>query len=324
VSGPRRAARSSQIEASLAPDMRADAAAVAVLRRLLEVIGDNLDGSVAGIDDEHLHQLRIAVRRTRTVQRQFAGVFPARQLPGFRSDFRWLQRTTGEARDLDVHVADLEGLAGLLEPELRADLRPLRPVLLHGRLTARATMSRAIASERTQTLFADWERLLETLVELPTHDRPDARRPVGELVAHRVARLYRRIVKMGRAIGPASPAQEYHELRKQGKELRYLLELFGLPLFGDDAVGELVRALKALQEVLGRHQDREVQQTLLREVAEEIAGMPRGGAACLAMGVLIDRLSVDEHIARREFVEHFERFSGKALRKLVRGTSCWR
>ncbi len=32
---------------------------------------------------------------------------------------------------------------------------------------------------------------------------------------------------MGGAIDESSPAEAYHELRKKGKELRYLLELFG-------------------------------------------------------------------------------------------------
>ena len=81
-----------KVDVPLAYDQRADAAAVAVLRRLLAVIRDNVDGAISGEDDEYLHQLRIAVRRSRTVQRQLSGVFPAVALPGFRSEFRWLQQ----------------------------------------------------------------------------------------------------------------------------------------------------------------------------------------------------------------------------------------
>ena len=77
-----------KVDVSIDPDQRADAAAASVLRRLLTVIADNVDGAIAGEDVEYLHQLRIAVRRSRTVQRQLRGVFPAVDLPGFRSDFR--------------------------------------------------------------------------------------------------------------------------------------------------------------------------------------------------------------------------------------------
>ena len=60
----------------------------------------------------------------------------------------------------------------------------------------------------------------------------------------------------------------------------------------------LVKSLKGLQDLLGRHQDREVQIAMLRSSAEEVATLPGGGAACMAMGTLVDRLRVDEQAAR--------------------------
>ena len=85
---------------------------------------------------------------------------------------------------------------------------------------------------------------------------------------------------MGGAIDDASPAEDYHELRKKGKELRYLLELFGAPLYPAEVVKPMIRTLKGLQDVLGRHQDREVQVAPLRSLAHEVARRPggRGGA----------------------------------------------
>jgi CHAD domain-containing protein len=314
-------ARASEVRVAIAPDTRADAAAVAVLRRLLTVIVDNLDGSIAGLEDEHLHQLRIAVRRTRTVQRQLGGVFAAGELPGLRADFRWLARATGPARDLDVHVAELEALAQLLPADQRDDLRPLRPVLLHERLTARAAMARSLTSDRAGSLLEDWERLLETLVERPTEDRPDAGRPAGELVARRIAVLYRRVVRCGRRLGPDSPSADFHAVRRTGKDLRYLLELFGPSLLGSDRVGDLILHLRRLQDVLGRHQDRVVQRALLIAVADEVAGLPGGGAACLAMGVLADRLAADARSARTQFSERLDAFSRGGPRREVRRLS---
>ena len=73
---------SSKLRVDLRPEMRADAAAVVVLRRLHEVIEANLPGTLAGIDSEFLHDLRVAVRRSRAMQRELAGVFPF----GLRSD----------------------------------------------------------------------------------------------------------------------------------------------------------------------------------------------------------------------------------------------
>ena len=127
-----------KVDVSIDPDQRAAAAASSVLRRLLAVVADNIDGAIGGEDIEYLHQLRISVRRSRTVQRQLAPVFPALELPGFRSEFRWLQQATGPARDLDVYVHDLGSLRDMLPESIRDDLDPLRPVLVHSRIAALA------------------------------------------------------------------------------------------------------------------------------------------------------------------------------------------
>ncbi|HEY2320986.1 MAG TPA: CHAD domain-containing protein [Solirubrobacteraceae bacterium] len=309
-----------KVDVPLARDQRADAGAVAVLRRLLSVIGDNIEGSISGEDPEHLHQLRIAVRRSRTVQRQLKHVFPPLELPGYRAEFRWLQQTTGDARDLDVYLEDLDTLREMLPEEMRANLAPLVPVLAHSRMTARAEMTRALRSVRAANLFEDWDRLLEGLVALPLDDRPAAARPIGAVAGVRIRKVYKRIVRMGRAIDADSPAQAYHDLRKTGKELRYLLELFGVKLFDEAAVTPLVRSLKGLQDVLGRHQDREIQIAMLRSAAPEVGELPGGGAACMAMGTLVERLRADEQAARDEFGARFAELAAKHQRALVRET----
>jgi CHAD domain-containing protein len=316
VSGAARA----KVDVALAYDQRADAGASQVLRRLLAVIIENLPGALEGADPEYLHQLRIAVRRSRTVQRQLAGVFPVLELPGFRSEFRWLQRATGDARDLDVYVEELDSLAAMLPSEIRAHLEPLRPVLAEDRLTAHAEMGTALRSARTRQLIADWEQFLESLVEMALEDRPMAASPLGAVVGKRVRTVYKRVLSMGARIDDASPADDYHELRKKGKELRYLLELFGARLFPEAVVAPLVESLKSVQDVLGRHQDREVQIEMLRSLAEEVAGLPGGPAACMAMGVLVDRLKADELAARREFGERFAVLGEESQRAICSDT----
>jgi CHAD domain-containing protein len=307
-------AAKAKVEVVLAYDQRADAGAAAVLRRLLGVVLENLPGALEGTDPEYLHQLRIAVRRSRTVQRQLRGAFPSLELPGFRAEFRWLQRVTGDARDLDVYVDELDTLAAMLPQAIRSDLDPLRPVLAHGRLAARAEMAAGLQSVRAQALLADWDQLLESLVEMSVEDRPAASRPLGAVVGQRIRKLYRRMVKMGEAIDGDSPASDLHELRKQGKELRYLLELFAVGLFDAEFVAGAIAALKVVQDVLGRHQDREVQIAMLRSVAGEVATLPGGPAACMAMGVLVDRLAADEAAARREFAAQFAALRSDARR----------
>ncbi len=307
---------SARIDVQLAPDQRADAAAVAVCRALAAAIEGNVEGAVAGGDPEHLHQLRVAVRRSRTVVRQLEGVFEPHSLPGFRSELRWLQQATGEARDLDVYVTELDSLARLLAPERRADLAPLRPALERRRLRARERMAGALGSPRMRELLADWDRMLESLVSAPLADRPDARLTIAELAGRRVRHAYERTLKLGRRLGPRSRAAEYHELRKRAKELRYLLELFG-PVLPHQVVASLLDSLRGMQDLLGSHQDREVQIAMLLSLADEVASLPGGGAAVLSMGVLCERLTGEKDELRAQFARRFHALASGSQRRLV-------
>jgi CHAD domain-containing protein len=142
---------------------------------------------------------------------------------------------------------------------------------------------------------------------------------VADVAGERIAKVYGRMVKMGRAIGPDTPHEALHDLRKKGKELRYLLEFFA-SLYPSEIVKPMVATLKGLQDVLGRFQDREVQADALRALGDEIAALEGGAAALMAMGVLVARLADEQAQARAQFDERFERFAAKAQRKLVEQT----
>ena len=311
----------------LVPDMRSDGAAAVVLRGMLEVIEANLDGTIADIDSEFLHDLRVSVRRSRSVQRELKRVFPPDELAHYRAEFRWLQQATGDVRDLDVHVLEFDSMRALVGGRgskfMRDDLDPLLRVLRARRGTARRAMVRALRSKRTATLLSEWGSFLDGLEATPEEERPDAARPIGEVSGERIRKVYRRMLKMGGAIDESSPAEAYHELRKKGKELRYLLELFGGAgggLFPEEVVKPMIKTLKALQDVLGRHQDREVQIALLRSLGPEVGEAPGGETALMAIGALVARLGEDERAARGEFAGRFAEFSSKEQRRLVKET----
>jgi CHAD domain-containing protein len=320
ASGGRPGGTPSKIAVALAPRQRADGAAAAVLRELLAVIVANMDGAIADLDSEFLHDLRVAVRRSRAVQRELRHVFDARALAHFRDEFRWLQRVTGDARDLDVYLLEFDDMRALVPGALRADLDALRMVLARRRAGARRRMVRALRSERASLLLRDWSRFLDRAADPGGAGGPDGGLPIGAVAGERIAKVYARMVRMGDAIDAQSPPGEYHELRKQGKELRYLLELFGVPLYADGVVKPMIKSLKSLQDVLGRHQDREVQAATLRSLGDEVAAAGNGSAALMAMGVLVERLEEDQLAARAQFATRFAVFASKRQRKLVRET----
>jgi CHAD domain-containing protein len=259
----------------------------------------NLEGAIDGRDPDALHDLRVAVRRSRSLQRQLRGAFPAAELRRVRAELKLVQGVTGEPRDLDVLLDELG------EPAGGGALEPLRAVLRERREEARDAMVRALRSERCGQLLESWAALLATLSALPEEDRPDAARPIGEVTAARIAHVHGQMARLSRRLDEASPPERYHELRKKGKELRYLLELLGAALYPRDAVRPPIRALKELQDVLGRHQDREVQAAAIRSMADAVGARPGGAAALIATGELLARLRADEQAAREEFRARF-------------------
>jgi CHAD domain-containing protein len=309
----------SGVSVALAASQRSDVAAVAVLRRLAEVMEANRQGAIEAIDPEFLHDFRVALRRTRTVLKQLRGVFAPPALAHFREEFRWLARATGPARDAEVQLLEWDALAALVGERWRADLEPVGAVLRRRRELEVRACGRALGGERARRLAQEWGELLDGLLAADDEQRPDAARPIGELAQERIGRAYERMRRRGALITDDSPAADYHELRKLGKELRYLFELFGRPLFGARAVRHPVAVLKELQDVLGRHQDREVQAALLRAIAGELARAPGGPEALMACGVLIERLRDDQLAARKEFAGCFARFADRRTRAAIRG-----
>ncbi|HWK25225.1 MAG TPA: CHAD domain-containing protein [Solirubrobacter sp.] len=295
---------SAKLDLTLDPDTPANEAAAIVFARLHRIIEENLPGTLEDIDTEYLHDLRVAVRRTRSLQRQFKSIYPPR-LQHFRDEFKRIQRETGDLRDLDVYLLDFPALRASLPEPMRPDLDPLRGVVETRRAQALLRTRRALRSTRTQDALAEW---LPFVTTIPTADET-----VHELASVRIAKVYRKMVKMGTAIDDASPATDLHELRKAGKELRYLLEFFA-SLYPAAVIKPFVKTLKGLQDQLGRFQDREVQATTLRELAPSV----KHPATVMAMGVLVDRFIKEEALARTEFADRFTVFASKQQRTVVK------
>lgn len=314
---------SAKVSVGLAPDMRADVATVALCRRLAEIVESNLPGTLADVDTEFLHDLRVAVRRTRSVLREMKGVLPAEAAERARADLRWVQEVTGPTRDLDVHLLGWADTVASLPPRAATDIAPLLDMLAGRRKEAFGGMRRQLRSRRFAAAWAGWTQLLTdadvAVVRAPDDGRPNAARPVAEVAGRRIAAVHRAMVRMGSAIDDGSPPEALHDLRKRGKELRYLLELYG-QLWPQEVITAMISTMKSLQDVLGRFQDDEVQAEYLRSLAPDLATTDRGTDAVIALGQLIGGLLGDQREARTSFARQFAPFASRHTRALVRAT----
>ena len=198
---------------------------------------------------------------------------------------------------------------------MTASLEPVRDLLERRCAEAHIELERALRSVRANDLIGTWsEWLTEPLGhdDLPTR----ARRPLGRLVAKRIARAHGVVLKGGRSIGAETPGAQIHDLRKDAKKLRYLLECFGslLPKRGRK---RYVKRLKALQDNLGEYQDAEVHLGILREIARELHETGASPTTLVAIGQLTERLDQQRLAARAEFAARFADYDSRATRRAL-------
>ena len=307
----------SKPQLALAPGTHADAAAAEVLTQLAAITEANVPGTIADLDTEFLHDLRVAVRRARAVLRELEGVHDPEQRARVRAELKWIQAATGPVRDLDVQLLGWDELIAPLASERAADLEPLRNLLERRRAREFARLRRSLRGARFAAAVGAW-RALATTASADT-EGPDATEAIDVLAADRIRRVYRRMVRDGSEIGEDSPAEALHDLRKRGKELRYLLEMFG-GLFEPKVVKPMVKTLKQLQDVLGDFQDTAVQSELLRDLRDDLAAEPGGPAALIGVGAVIEALAAVQQDARDHFAGRFSTFAAADQRALVRDT----
>ena len=303
----------SKLAVRLTPQMSADAAFRQILLTLLDMLETNLNGTRAHLDPEFLHDLRVSVRRTRAALGQIRGVLPAEALAPFREGFKWLGKVTGPARDMDVYVERFDSYRDTLPDDSRDALTPFLHFLLKHQREAQDLLSKHLESRRVKTLLADWRAYLKAGPG-PGQTR-EARAPVRTVADDRIWRVYRKIIRRGRAIGRKSPATDLHDLRIECKKLRYLMEFFR-SLYPARSVGRLIGALKSLQDNLGDFQDFEVQAHSLRHFSQQMVeegDVPH--ETILAMGRLAAALDSRQHSSRKAFAERFAAFDSRSNRK---------
>jgi CHAD domain-containing protein len=213
-------------------------------------------GARAGRDPEHVHQLRVAVRRLRAILRASRALFDDRWVERLRSELDWLGDRLGLVRDLDVLHAYLRPrLAALEGAEGRAGQRVLRK-LSADRTRARAGLNEALDGPRYPRILEQ----LETFLARPPASAADVSLP--DVAATEWKRLRKAVQKL-----PGRPsADELHAVRIKVKRARYAAEL------ARAAAGErgtrFIHQAKKLQDILGDLQDAVVIEQYLHDAID--------------------------------------------------------
>jgi CHAD domain-containing protein len=309
---------SGKIEVRLTAEMPAGQALAAVLTALLDTLEANVSGTVRDVDTEFLHDLRVAVRRTRSALKLAGGALPGGLAKRFAPEFSWLGALTTPTRDLDVYLLAYPGMASGLVAATPAELEPFRAYLEHSRAKARRQLVSGLRSARFDRVAGQWRAALSAVASGSRSGGQQKQQTAARLAAATITRAQRRVLAVGQAITDASPAPSLHDLRKRCKELRYLLEMFG-SLYDPAEYWQAVRALKDLQNCLGEFQDSEVQRAEIRMFAAQmLAERAAPAPTLLAMGEVAASLATRQRRARTEFGDRFRAFASPASQAKIR------
>jgi CHAD domain-containing protein len=306
--------------AVLPVELDPDAPCIESLTRLLinsmDVIDSVRTGVLDDIDIEYLHEMRTAVRATRSLLTLSGSILSGTEATRFTDEFAWLGKLTTPLRDLDVLLLELDGrgsvdLSGLSDHEIA----PLREHLARRRRAALRALQTGLLCKRGTELSADWRASLHRFDTA----QPGAK-STRSAAAEQAQLAYQRIVKAARPVTEETPADDLHRLRRRCKRMRYLLDGYR-SVFAPRPLDDVRSALKRLQDCLGDIQDSDVQRARLASEAELFArkGAPIG--TLLAMGALRDRTSRRDTAARGTLTRRLQAFCGPGMRSQVRALS---
>ncbi|MEM9010200.1 MAG: CYTH and CHAD domain-containing protein [Pseudomonadota bacterium] len=240
---------------AIKPKQRLAEALPVMLAECLEQIDWNAAVVRHSDDPEGPHQLRIGLRRLRTI----AETLPGEAAAHLVAEARWLGREVGRLRDLDVLSRELVAPALATHPG-DDGLAALRSALVGAAETTRAELHRTLASPRVQHLLLD----LAEMVSLPTVGDTGLGNPRMEKFARKVLeQCFAKAAKRGRKIDSLT-TEERHALRKALKRLRYAADFFA-PIFPAPRVKAFGKRLRRLQETLGLLNDHAMAEEVLAD-----------------------------------------------------------
>jgi CHAD domain-containing protein len=242
-------------EAKWIPDLRADTparhAAKHVLELRLSVVQERLPLAAAHADEdvEHVHQLRVGTRRAGAALRIFAAVLPTSLHKKLRKTLKKLRQAAGAARDWDVFIDTLTQRLNRVEAKQRRGLDFLLG-FSHGQ--------RVVAQQGLiDVAEAKGEDLAELSKDLPAAlQNDDDRGPtLRQLAVPSLTELLHELDSA--AAGDLSQYEHLHQVRIQGKHLRYAMEVFE-SCFAPEFREQIYPKVTEMQDILGLANDSHV------------------------------------------------------------------
>lgn len=252
-------------------------AVAAILRHCLDHLTSNQALTYETGDAAGVHQMRVALRRLRSVLGLLRSVLPREESGRLAADAKWLAKILGAARDLDVLLEQTIAPARSALPD-DSGIESLATEVAAARENAFRALRRAIASARYTRFVLRFGAFVE---DSAWQSGEDAAAFAAQLLDKRASKA-KRLGKKFRKLDP----ERRHELRIALKKLRYAAEFFA-SLFRTKRARKYLKRLAALQNGLGRVSDLETARRILGDLvaaSPEAERVERAAAAGRVIG----------------------------------------
>ncbi|REG51808.1 CHAD domain-containing protein [Paraburkholderia sp. BL6669N2] len=224
---------------------------------------------------EALHKLRVSLRRLRSLWWAFEPLLEKGENTRQRALYKYLATAAGKTRDWDILIELLtrdDNGARSGASEIAPKLKDARGAAL---TTSRETLSNADVKHLLREALSSASKELNT-----AHERMPLQKFADQRVAASERSLKKRLKRARRA--KRSNYIAFHNVRKAGKKLRYLLEFFEPVLSGGRK--RTLKRLKQIQKRFGTLNDVVASEMLLRDNTTLLAGVGDPEAALHWLG----------------------------------------
>ncbi len=233
-----------------------DSAIGALINACLSQFIANWPAFESGDAVKAVHQMRVAMRRLRSVLGLFQRAFPAAGFAIFREQAKTIANAMGEARNWDIFAALLKtGPATAFPGE--PGFETLQASVEQYRIAGHDSVRTLLGSAQTLHFVLNLQSFAAThgwRNALSGESLPELSVPAKAFGDSAISRLHRRLLRDGKHITHLS-AEKRHELRKDLKKLRYTVDLFGGLFDAPKQVAAYGKTLSKLQDTLGLFND---------------------------------------------------------------------
>jgi len=266
----------------LSADETVETAAAAILS---EALAHYMANVALLLETDHIegpHQVRVALRRLRSALSAFRDVLGAGAVKCWADAARDLGAEVGALRDLDVLAEELVAPVCAATPAEETGFAALTAALAARRAETRRIVRDHLASPE----ITRWGLVFAAFLVRRGWLDPDHRdqmqrlaRPVEPFARQVLDKRWKKAADYGRRIADLT-TEERHEMRKELKKLRYMIEAFRR-LYDAEAVRGFLTRLKALQKGFGALNDVAMADAALTETdgpgAVDVAGARAAG-----------------------------------------------